>query len=59
MRADEVLPDGQDAVTASGVIVRKGSVGTFLANERIIRDATSSAAEREKRGLTSSSCFQD
>jgi hypothetical protein len=43
----EVLPDALDSVDMNGTTVRKGSVGAFVANARLLHDATSSPAARE------------
>lgn len=43
----DVLPDALDSADIKGTTVRKGSVGAFLANARLLRDATSSPAARE------------
>ena len=52
MRAKDVLPDGTDQSEFNGVTVRKGTVGAFLANARVLTDAAASpdirsAAERD------------
>lgn len=47
MRAQDVLPDGQDFTVINGQTLRKGSVGAFLANVRILEDASASAADRQ------------
>lgn len=46
MQAKDVLPDGQDFFVKDGVTLRKGSVGAFLANVKIIDDARASADAR-------------
>jgi uncharacterized protein len=46
MRATEVLPDDVNEAQIGGTTVRKGSVGAFLANARIIHDQASSAEAR-------------
>ncbi len=38
MRAQDVLPDHVNEVEVGGVTVRKGSVGAFLANARVLED---------------------
>jgi hypothetical protein len=44
---EDVLPDELDSADLNGTIVRKGSVGAFLANARILRDAGSSLEARD------------
>jgi hypothetical protein len=46
MRAEDVLPDNVDQREFDGVVVRKGSVGAFLVNAKILADLASSAAVR-------------
>ena len=46
MRAQDVLPDGVDQIQFKGVSVRKGSVAAFLANARVLADASASAEAR-------------
>ncbi len=46
MRAQDILPDGVDQVEVGDVTVRKGSVGAFLANAALLRDAALSPHER-------------
>jgi hypothetical protein len=36
MRAEQLLPDGQDRAEINGVGVRKGTVGAFLFNARVL-----------------------
>ncbi len=43
MRANDFLPDTINESTVKGVLVRKGTVGAFLVNAKILRDATASA----------------
>lgn len=47
MRAQDVLPDHVNEVEAGGVTVRKGSVGAFLANARVLQDPATPAGERD------------
>jgi hypothetical protein len=47
MRAQDVLPDGQDFAVIDGQPLRKGSVAAFLANVRILEDASTLAADRQ------------
>lgn len=46
MRAEDLLPDHLDHARIDGVLVRKGSVGAFLANARIWTDAHADAGAR-------------
>lgn len=46
MRAQDVLPDHVNEVEVGGVTVRKGSVGAFLANARVLQDPGASAGAR-------------
>lgn len=46
MRAQDVLPDHVNQVEVGGVTVRKGSVGAFLANARVLQDPGATAAAR-------------
>ncbi len=47
MKAQDVLPDGEDFTTINGRALRKGSVAAFLANARILEDAGTSPADRQ------------
>ena len=38
MRADEILADKVNETEVNGVVIRKGSVGAFLANAKIFAD---------------------
>lgn len=46
MRPEDLLPDDQDHVQRDGLTVRKGSVGAFLANARLLQDPAASHADR-------------
>jgi len=46
MRAKDVLSDDDDEGDFSGVKVRKGTVGAFLANAKILEDPAASAESR-------------
>jgi hypothetical protein len=48
MRAEEFLPDDVNQRDVNGVFIRKGSIGAFLANARILADPKSSSEERAK-----------
>lgn len=47
MQAQDVLPDGQDFALINGRTLRKGSVGAFLTNVRVLEDAGASADDRQ------------
>jgi hypothetical protein len=47
MKPKDVLPDEVDAAVRNGIAVRKGSVGAFLANARILQEETATAEARE------------
>ena len=46
MRPEDILPDHVNEIAIDGTPVRKGSVGAFLANARVLLDDTSTAAAR-------------
>lgn len=46
MRAEDLLPDHLNQTDIDGVAVRKGTVGAFLANARVLQDAAASEAAR-------------
>jgi hypothetical protein len=46
MRAEDILSDQQNQREFQGVIVRKGTVGAFLANARVLSDAAAPAEAR-------------
>jgi len=46
MRAQDVLPDGVDQIQFNGVSVRKGSVAAFLANAKVLADASATDEAR-------------
>jgi hypothetical protein len=46
MRPEDVLPDDVNRGEINGVAIRKGSVGAFLANARILADPGASAEDR-------------
>ncbi|KQX87059.1 hypothetical protein [Variovorax sp. Root473] len=46
MKAQDIIPDGQDFTVIDGHTVRKGSVGAFLANVRVLEDANVPADAR-------------
>jgi hypothetical protein len=43
MRAEEVLPDDVNQNEINGVVIRKGSIGAFLANAKTLVDPATSA----------------
>ncbi|AJK46631.1 hypothetical protein [Burkholderia plantarii] len=47
MRAEQLLPDGTNEVELNGVTVRKGTVGAFLANARVLGTPDAPRAARE------------
>jgi hypothetical protein len=47
MKAEDILPDGQDTVQVKGHKVRKGSVAAFVANVGALTDPQTPPAERE------------
>ncbi|WP_326534619.1 hypothetical protein [Pseudorhodoferax sp.] len=46
MKAQDILPDGQNQLEIDGIVIRKGSVGAFLANARVWCDAAADSARR-------------
>lgn len=46
MKAQDILPDGQNQVERNGVVIRKGTVGAFLVNARIWCDPAADSARR-------------
>lgn len=46
MRAEDLLSDNQNQVERDGVVIRKGSVGAFLANANVWCDPKLDAAQR-------------
>jgi hypothetical protein len=46
MRAHDILADDVNQAEINGVTIRKGSIGAFLANARILADPDASAAAR-------------
>ena len=47
MKAEDILPDGQDTVQAQGITVRKGSVAAFVANVGALTDPETPPPQRE------------
>ncbi|MCO8589001.1 hypothetical protein [Burkholderia multivorans] len=48
MRAEQLLPDDQDRLDAGDTTIRKGTVGAFLINVRVLTDPHASTAERAR-----------
>ncbi|KVG66948.1 hypothetical protein [Burkholderia pseudomultivorans] len=48
MRAEQLLPDDQDRIDAGDTTIRKGTVGAFLVNARVLTDPHASTAERAR-----------
>jgi hypothetical protein len=46
MRAEDILPDQVNSSEMNGILVRKGTVGAFLANARIIKDPEADDRQR-------------
>ena len=46
MRADEILADKVNETEVNGVVIRKGSVGAFLANAKTFADPNASSEAR-------------
>ncbi|AOI59880.1 hypothetical protein [Burkholderia diffusa] len=45
MRAEQILPDHADRIEAGATTIRKGTVGAFLVNARVLTDPGASPAE--------------
>lgn len=48
MRAEQLLPDDQDRIDAGDTTIRKGTVGAFLVNARVLTDPHASMAARAR-----------
>ena len=48
MKAEDILPDRQDRIRLGGVEIRKGSVGAFIANARLLLEEELPAARRRQ-----------
>ncbi|MFO6265562.1 hypothetical protein ACLBVZ_10540, partial [Pseudomonas aeruginosa] len=48
MKAEDILPDRQDRIHLGGVEIRKGSVGAFIANARLLLEEELPAAQRRQ-----------
>ena len=51
MKAEDILPDRQDRIHLGGVEIRKGSVGAFIANARLLPAEQRRQAEEDLRAL--------
>ena len=49
MRAEQMLPDHADRIEVGGTTIRKGTVGAFLVNARVLTDPNAAPAERARR----------
>ena len=47
MKAEDILPDRQDRIRLGGVEIRKGSVGAFIANARLLLEELPAAQRRQ------------
>jgi hypothetical protein len=48
MKPEDIIPDDQNTVDASGLTVRKGSVAAFVANALVFSDPNSSPTQRQE-----------
>ncbi len=48
MKAEDILPDRQDRIRLGGVEIRKGSVGAFIANARLLLEEELPTAQRRQ-----------
>ncbi|WP_175755423.1 hypothetical protein [Burkholderia cepacia] len=48
MRAEQMLPDHANQIDADGTTIRKGTVGAFLINARILTDPNAAPVERAR-----------
>ena len=48
MKAEDILPDRQDRIHLGGVEIRKGSVGAFIANARLLLEEELPAEQRRQ-----------
>ncbi|WP_129416513.1 hypothetical protein [Pseudomonas aeruginosa] len=48
MKAEDILPDRQDRIRLGGVEIRKGSVGAFIANARLLLEEELPAEQRRQ-----------
>ncbi|UVE68158.1 hypothetical protein L2Y90_29070 [Burkholderia pyrrocinia] len=48
MRAEQMLPDHADRIDAGGTTIRKGTIGAFLTNARVLTDPDATPADRAR-----------
>ncbi|WP_318828042.1 hypothetical protein [Burkholderia cepacia] len=48
MRAEQMLPDQTDRITLGDTTIRKGTVGAFLVNARVLTDPNAAPADRAR-----------
>ncbi|MCA7991339.1 hypothetical protein LGM63_11885 [Burkholderia cepacia] len=48
MRAEQMLPDQTDRITLGDTTIRKGTVGAFLVNARVLTDPNTAPAHRAR-----------
>ncbi|WP_175917891.1 hypothetical protein [Burkholderia pyrrocinia] len=48
MRAEQMLPDHADRIDAGGTTIRKGTIGAFLVNARVLTDPDATPADRAR-----------
>ncbi|VWC52120.1 preprotein translocase subunit SecD [Burkholderia lata] len=48
MRAEQMLPDHADRIEADGTTIRKGTVGAFLVNARVLTDPNAEPVDRAR-----------
>ncbi|KVQ50706.1 preprotein translocase subunit SecD [Burkholderia cepacia] len=48
MRAEQMLPDQTDRITLGDTTIRKGTVGAFLVNARVLTDPSAAPADRAR-----------
>ncbi|WP_431262975.1 hypothetical protein ACQ859_23270 [Roseateles chitinivorans] len=46
MKAQDLLPDGQNQIERNGTVIRKGTVGAFLVNAKTWGDPAAEAGRR-------------
>lgn len=47
MKPQDILPDDVNSFELAGVTVRKGTIGAFIVNARVLADSTSDATARD------------
>ncbi|UQO36135.1 hypothetical protein [Burkholderia cepacia] len=48
MRAEQMLPDQTDRITLGDTTIRKGTVGAFLVNARVLTDPNAAPADQAR-----------